>query len=111
MISLSRRFSDLHVQYIMYIISCLYLSHPGYWTKINVKASVDSIKSCCLGSHCYTECYFYVKGHPSPAAKVTAPPPATLNNGGTNITQDLLTAEVEINDSPARYEIQELLYT
>ncbi|XP_020618158.1 UPF0469 protein KIAA0907-like [Orbicella faveolata] len=41
-------------------------------------------------------------GHPSPAAKVTAPPPIALNNGSKNLTQDLLTAEVEINDSPAR---------
>ncbi|XP_078372406.1 uncharacterized protein LOC144656045 isoform X2 [Oculina patagonica] len=38
-------------------------------------------------------------GVPSPAAKVTAPPPVPFNNGNT---QDLLTAEVEINDSPAR---------
>jgi len=40
-------------------------------------------------------------GHPSPAAKVTAQPPS-LNNGNKNLNQDLLTAEVEINDSPAR---------
>ncbi|KAJ7365986.1 hypothetical protein OS493_002728 [Desmophyllum pertusum] len=43
-------------------------------------------------------------GHPSPAAKVTAPSSITVNNGNNNqLTQDLLrTAEVEINDSPAR---------
>lgn len=46
----------------------------------------------------------YVKGRPSPAAKVTPPPSVTVNNGATSFSQDLITAEVEINDSAARYE-------
>ncbi|XP_068738373.1 KH homology domain-containing protein 4-like [Montipora capricornis] len=41
-------------------------------------------------------------GHPSPAAKVTALAPPTLENGSKTLNQDLLTAEVEINDSAAR---------
>ncbi|XP_027038931.1 KH homology domain-containing protein 4-like [Pocillopora damicornis] len=43
-----------------------------------------------------------VVGRPSPAAKVTPPPSVTVNNGATSFSQDLITAEVEINDSAAR---------
>ncbi|XP_022784895.1 UPF0469 protein KIAA0907-like isoform X2 [Stylophora pistillata] len=43
-----------------------------------------------------------VLGHPSPAAKVTPPPSLTVNNGASSVSQDLITAEVEINDSAAR---------
>ena len=44
----------------------------------------------------------HVQGQPSPAPKVTATPSQALNNGNKNLNQDLITAEVEINDSPAR---------
>ena len=44
----------------------------------------------------------HLQGQPSPAAKVTTTPSQALNNGNKNLNQDLITAEVEINDSPAR---------
>ncbi|XP_015757658.1 PREDICTED: UPF0469 protein KIAA0907 homolog [Acropora digitifera] len=43
-----------------------------------------------------------VMGHPSPAAKLIVQPPTSQDNGSKNLSQDLLTAEVEINDSAAR---------
>lgn len=66
--------------------------------------SSDLMVKSCLKVTDHTNIFSY-QGHPSPAAKVTAPPPIALNNGSKNLTQDLLTAEVEINDSPARYDI------
>lgn len=44
----------------------------------------------------------HLQGQPSPAAKVTTTPSQALHNGNKNLNQDLITAEVEINDSPAR---------
>jgi len=38
-----------------------------------------------------------------------AQPPTSQDNGSKNLSQDLLTAEVEINDSAARYRVLKMV--